>query len=208
MEILLRHGATQANSPGQEVIRGQGDYRLIDRGRAEAQSAADRLAALRDQGVPMTALYTDDLSRAHETASIVGQRLNLPLIVTPILRTRALGDFEGQPVDQAADQINQLGMDGMPPGRNAESRRQFRARWLSFLTAIRQQGRQDAPIFVTHGQNFREAQLWTAHGWGLPDQEGKEGLPGGVGTRHGGLALMAPGRFEVVDPKPTGTGLS
>ncbi len=79
--VLARHGETNDNL---EPLRFQGftDTPLNDTGRAQAHSLAERIAA----GVPLgrsatagfCSLWSSDLSRASETARIVGARLGLP----------------------------------------------------------------------------------------------------------------------------------
>ncbi|HYF78481.1 MAG TPA: histidine phosphatase family protein [Symbiobacteriaceae bacterium] len=64
---LIRHGETEWNH--QRRIVGQGDPALNETGRRQAAVAAEWLAGLR-----LDIIYTSDLSRARETAEIVGSR--------------------------------------------------------------------------------------------------------------------------------------
>ena len=61
---LVRHGETSANKNG--IVQGHSDYQLNDHGRQQAQQAALALA-----DVKFDSVFSSDLSRAFETASII-----------------------------------------------------------------------------------------------------------------------------------------
>lgn len=86
--ILIRHGQTDWNVAGR--WQGHSDIPLNDTGRSQAQAVAQRLKKWE-----LTAIYTSDLSRASETATIIGQTLGLKPAVIPAWRERFCGDFEG-----------------------------------------------------------------------------------------------------------------
>ena len=87
--LAIRHGETAWNVDTR--IQGQLDIGLNDTGRWQAQRLADTLAA---EGID--AIYASDLSRAHETARRVADRVNLVVQTDPGLRERHFGVFEGQ----------------------------------------------------------------------------------------------------------------
>jgi broad specificity phosphatase PhoE len=88
--VLARHGETNDN---REPIRVQGftDTPLNDTGRAQASELAERIAS----GPPFAALWSSDLSRARETAEIVGTRVGLEANLDPRLREANRGRWEG-----------------------------------------------------------------------------------------------------------------
>jgi probable phosphoglycerate mutase len=88
--LLARHGQTDDNL---EPIRFQGfrDTPLNDTGRAQARELASQVAALAD---PIKSLWSSDLSRAHETAEIVGARIGLEPWLDPRLREANRGRWE------------------------------------------------------------------------------------------------------------------
>lgn len=90
--VLVRHGQTAYNREGRWQGVGS-DVPLNEAGRAEAALTGEALAAAFDGAV--AALYTSDLSRARETAQIVGARLGLPAIDEPALRELSHGRWEG-----------------------------------------------------------------------------------------------------------------
>jgi broad specificity phosphatase PhoE len=88
--LLARHGETDDN---REPIRVQGfrDTPLNDTGRVQAAELAERVA---DEGI--ASLWSSDLSRARETAEIVGARLGLEPRLDARLREANRGEWEGR----------------------------------------------------------------------------------------------------------------
>lgn len=86
--ILIRHGETDWNT--QTRIQGHIDIALNRRGRWQAQRLG---ASLADEG--LAAVYSSDLQRARETAQAVADASGLSVQVSPTLRERAFGSFEG-----------------------------------------------------------------------------------------------------------------
>jgi broad specificity phosphatase PhoE len=88
--LLARHGETDDNRP---PLRFQGwrDTPLNETGRRQAEELAERVA-----GDGIVRLWSSDLSRARETAEIVGARLGLEAHLDPRLRETNRGDWEGR----------------------------------------------------------------------------------------------------------------
>jgi broad specificity phosphatase PhoE len=88
--LLARHGQTDDNL---EPIRAQGfrDTPLNAVGRRQAAQLAERLA-----DCEMASLWSSDLSRARETAEIVGARFGLEPRLDPRLREANRGSWEGR----------------------------------------------------------------------------------------------------------------
>ena len=88
--LLARHGETNDNL---EPIRAQGftDTPLNDTGRRQAGELAERVAS---QGI--RSLWSSDLSRARETAEIVGARIGLVPRLDARLREANRGEWEGR----------------------------------------------------------------------------------------------------------------
>jgi 2,3-bisphosphoglycerate-dependent phosphoglycerate mutase len=89
--LLARHGETDDNVPPLR-FQGQRDTPLNDNGRAQARELAERVAAL---DPPVTSLWASDLSRARETAEIVGARIGMTPSLDARLREGWRGDWEG-----------------------------------------------------------------------------------------------------------------
>jgi broad specificity phosphatase PhoE len=87
--LLARHGETDDNIPPIRV-QGFSDTPLNDNGRHQAEELAGRVAT---RGI--RSLWSSDLSRARETAEIVGARIGLQPRLDPRLREANRGDWEG-----------------------------------------------------------------------------------------------------------------
>ena len=90
--LLARHGQTIDNV---EPLRFQGwrNTPLTETGRRQAHELAGEIAAL---DAPIASLWASDLSRAHETAEIVGAAIGLRPLLDWRLREGMRGRWEGQ----------------------------------------------------------------------------------------------------------------
>jgi len=86
--LLVRHGETDWNADGR--LQGHTDRPLSEFGRRQARQLAEELA---DE--ELDAIYASDLSRARETAQVVGARLGLAAVLDPDLREKDWGTWEG-----------------------------------------------------------------------------------------------------------------
>lgn len=94
--LLARHGETNDNlAPGR--FQGWTDTPLNDRGRRQAFELGLKLAARQP---PIASLWSSDLSRARETASIAGAALGLRPVLDWRLREGARGRWEGYLFDE------------------------------------------------------------------------------------------------------------
>ncbi|MGI6143077.1 MAG: histidine phosphatase family protein [bacterium] len=89
---LIRHGQTEWNR--EKRIQGQLDVKLSERGREQALLVGQ---ALQGEGIEL--IYTSDLSRALETAAIIGRQLGIPVTGTLCdLREIHFGDWAGMSI--------------------------------------------------------------------------------------------------------------
>jgi broad specificity phosphatase PhoE len=86
--VLVRHGETLGNREGRFQTYGTP---LSDTGRTQASRLAERIAAEHR----VRAIYTSDLTRALETATIIGDRLGLTPIPDRAFRELDVGDWKG-----------------------------------------------------------------------------------------------------------------
>lgn len=90
--VLVRHGETDWNAEGR--LQGQTDIPLNDRGRAQARAAGNELSA-----TTWDVLVSSTLSRAKETAELIGENLGMaPDETMEGLRERHYGNAEGRQV--------------------------------------------------------------------------------------------------------------
>jgi len=87
--LALRHGETTWNQD--KRLQGQLDIPLNETGHWQAARAAD---ALRDEAI--AAVYSSDLTRAHQTASPIARTLGLDVQTHQGLRERHFGAFQGK----------------------------------------------------------------------------------------------------------------
>ena len=153
--LLARHGQTNDNL---EPFRFQGftDTPLNDTGRAQARELALRVAALPE---PITSLWTSDLSRARETAEIVGAHVGLDARLDPRLREANRGSWEGYTFDEIerSDPVQYAawkrgGASWRFPG--GESLQEQQDRVLAALADIEAAGELPA-LAVCHGGSIR-----------------------------------------------------
>ena len=86
---LTRHGETIWNRLGK--TQGVKDIDLTDEGRIQAK----KLGMLLRQNNNIETIYCSDLSRARETAEIIGKEISQKPIVSPLLREISFGCWEG-----------------------------------------------------------------------------------------------------------------
>jgi broad specificity phosphatase PhoE len=147
--LLVRHGETDWNAEGK--LQGHTDRPLNDYGRRQAQALADRLA-----GERIDAVYASDLSRARETAEIVGAKLGLPVVVDPDLREKNWGNWEGL----TSDERLHIEFEG-------ETSEAHRDRTLSAVQRIVERHPDERIVVVTHGGSLRRIQA-AVSGFALP----------------------------------------
>ena len=86
---LVRHGETVDNA--QQIMQGQTQGCLNEKGREQARVVAERLAA-----ESIDAIVASDLQRAIQTAEMIAEPHGLPVVTTPLLRERDWGGFTGR----------------------------------------------------------------------------------------------------------------
>src|SRR3954449_2195858 len=138
--LLARHGETDWNTTGR--LQGHTDRPLNDYGRRQAGALADRLA---DDGI--AAIYASDLSRAKETAEIVGSRLRLPVVIDADLRERNWGSWEGL----TPSERDTVAFEG-------ETSNDHRERLMRAVHRIAERHAGQRVLVVTHGGSMRRVQ--------------------------------------------------
>lgn len=151
---LVRHGQSTWNL--QRRVQGQQPGPVLtDLGRRQAATAAAALS-----GTRAARLLTSDLTRAVQTAEIIGRVIGLTATPTPLLREQALGSLEGLTTRQATAELT--GVDLTDPGARfggGESRNDVLARIRALLASglITDQPSADEIVVVTHGDTMRYA---------------------------------------------------
>ncbi len=138
--LLVRHGETDWNAEGR--LQGHTDRPLNAYGREQAKKLADRL-----DGDAIAAVYASDLSRARETAEIVGERLGLTVVIDPDLREKDWGSWEGL-TGADRDRVEFVG----------ETTEEHAERILRAVRRIAERHPDERVLIVTHGGSVRRIQ--------------------------------------------------
>ncbi|MGY2745593.1 histidine phosphatase family protein [Arthrobacter sp. UYCu723] len=143
---LVRHGQTDWNAQGR--LQGSTDIPLNDAGRGQA---GDAVAVL--SGYEWDAIVSSPLSRAEETANLIGAGLGLgEARSVPELTERSFGAAEGL---QAGPELDALRIPG--GFRGAESEDEAARRGLAALEALTEEFRGRRVLAVAHGTLIRES---------------------------------------------------
>jgi broad specificity phosphatase PhoE len=163
---FVRHGESTWNASG--LVQGQAEGSVLTaRGRREAARAAEQLGRAR-----VSAIWTSDLERAHETAAIIGHVLRLPLRYERALRERNFGTVQGRPLSELSTAVSGIRGDRVvdadvrPP--EGESLRALYRRVAAFMDDAAAGAADSAVVVVTHGGVIRMAQAY-AKGIGVED---------------------------------------
>jgi broad specificity phosphatase PhoE len=140
--LLARHGETEWNLEGR--WQGWADPPLNDTGRAQAETLAAELRT-----TPFDAVYSSDLKRAHETAEILAEPHEVPVIVDPELREVDIGSWSGL----TRAEIEERFPDGVRP--DGETREQHFARVRAAVLRIARENDGRRVLIVTHGGTVR-----------------------------------------------------
>jgi broad specificity phosphatase PhoE len=150
---MIRHGQTVANVA--QLMAGSTDSPLTETGRAQAESVR---AIVKNLTVKPSLVVHSNLSRARDTATIINESLNAPLIEEPDLAEMHAGDWEGVSYDMCRTML----IDWRdPPG--GETFEQFSGRIAAAKRRIFSRN-ETSPLIVSHGGVFRGfARLYDLH---------------------------------------------
>ncbi|MBQ5494641.1 MAG: histidine phosphatase family protein [Prevotella sp.] len=96
--FLVRHGETVDNA--RQIMQGQTQGELNQRGREQAEQVARRLAS-----EPLDAIVASDLHRAIQTAEVIAEPHGLSVVTTPLLRERDWGTFTGRFIPDLRNEV-------------------------------------------------------------------------------------------------------
>lgn len=141
---LIRHGLTDWNALGR--IQGHSDIPLNEEGRQQASKLAERLAI---EHIEWDHIVSSSLERAHETARIIAERLNIPLLEPDErLKERGFGQIEGMTWEEREAK---WGADWETVELGQEPLDVLQGRALDFLEASWQQFPNHNILVVSHG---------------------------------------------------------
>ena len=150
---LLRHG--EHNVQGKICAGRMPGVVLSERGRAEAEGAARRLASL-----DVAAIYASPLERTRQTAEIVGSHLSLPVTILDDLAELDFGEWTGKTFDEVRkdprwpEWASHRSLSCIPGG---ETMRAVQRRVVEAIMEMRAQHPNDSVVVVSHGDVIRAA---------------------------------------------------
>lgn len=146
---IVRHGETEENL--RRILQGHMPGTLTEKGKEQVQRAAEQLSK---EGVKFTRIVSSDLKRAMDSAQIIADKLNLPIIPMENLRERDWGKFTGMPIAEAMDKYRVDGKWQFPEG-TTETEEGIYERANKALVELQKQFADETIIVVTHGQFAR-----------------------------------------------------
>jgi broad specificity phosphatase PhoE len=160
--FLVRHGATKLNNStdaSQDMIRGWSDVPLSDEGREHAKETAERL-----KGKGIQVLISSNLSRARETAEIIGKVIGVRPQFSQELRPWNLGELTGKSTEDALPRIRayiEAPTQKVPQGESFDT---FKDRAFSGLADCLDIAAGRKLCVVTHHRLERLVKAWIAVG--------------------------------------------
>ena len=152
---IVRHGQTEENL--QRILQGHMPGTLTELGKEQVQRAAEQLSK---EGVNFNRIVSSDLKRAMDSAQIISDKHNLPIVPMEILRERDWGKFTGISIADAMDKYRVDGKWQFPEG-TTETEEGIYERANKALVELKKQFADETIIVVTHGQFARN--LIAAH---------------------------------------------
>jgi probable phosphoglycerate mutase len=144
---LYRHGETEENR--QHILQGCMPGTLTEEGKAQIAASIPAL-----QSLGLTMMLCSDIQRCKDTAHIINEVLQLPVIYTPLLRERDWGSATGMIVD---------GVTKIRIPDDAESLMAMRQRAVDFLDYVRTHYPSHTILAVSHGLFCRQIQAVYYH---------------------------------------------
>lgn len=157
----VRHGQTDWNL-ARRMQGGGTEKDLNETGLKQAEETRKEL-----ENVNYDIIIRSPMHRAEQTAEIINQGRNVPIIVDERMRERKLGELEGHPItDEMESRIWNYELNA--PINGGESLHEFEKRILDFLEDIKQKYKDKTVLIVAHGG---VAKVIKAHLYGMPESK-------------------------------------
>lgn len=143
MIYFVRHGETDWNLS--KIIQGKQDICLNDKGREQARIIKKEL-----DDEPIDLIIASPLKRAKETAEIINETRNLPIIYDERLEERCFGEYEGKKLE-VVDTTDFWNYYKDATYEGAENIQEFFDRVYSFLDEILEKYEDKNVLIVSHG---------------------------------------------------------
>lgn len=154
---LIRHGQSEWNELGK--VQGQVNTNLTEKGKEQAVNLANRLITEN-----INIIYTSDLNRANDTAKIISEQINKPLISSEFLREIKFGLWEGLTKLEIRDKYNeQYLIWNKDPDKlildQAETLQILKDRVMTWIEPIIEKNKGNNIAIVSHGTTLKVLML-------------------------------------------------
>lgn len=195
--ILIRHGDA-VGSTGR--FHGWIDNPLTPKGAKEASDIADVVKQYNP-----TMMYSSPMQRARASASIISQKLGIPMQVNNALKPLNLGIYDGKSVDKYADDVHNYLRNPNQKVPSGESVNDWAGRFIPFLNQYLYNKSPQTIAMLTHGRNIILAKADRETG-NNPYYNQATLIDNKKSTEHGGYAVVTPDSFEIKSPKSVDAG--
>lgn len=153
--VFVRHGETAWNQ--QHRWQGHADIPLSETGKRQAAAAARAVIAMKPD-----ALYSSDLARALYCAELIAAQTGLPIVKTPELRERSVGQWEGLNEEEVTERfpverLQHMAHPGTFRAPGGESREDVCSRVNTFLDEVLQDHSGQVVALITHAGPIKSA---------------------------------------------------
>jgi broad specificity phosphatase PhoE len=149
--LLARHGQSDWNA--ERRWQGHADRPLTEKGRAQSQTLAARLAH-----IELDAVYSSDLSRAADTALAVAEAQGREVIELPTLREVDVGSWSGLTRAEAQERFPEgfaRWQQGFPGWEDGESYEEMTLRVIGAALDVARAHEDGRVLVVSHGGPIR-----------------------------------------------------
>jgi len=148
---IVRHGETEENK--QRILQGHMPGTLTEEGKEQVRLTAEELAK---KGVKYKYIVASDLKRTMDSAQIIADKLNIPILPNQLLRERDWGSYTGIPISEARDKYCSDGKWNFPITDNPiETEDEISDRARKALDTLYDEYKDDDIVVVTHGMFAR-----------------------------------------------------
>ncbi len=150
--FMIRHGLNDYILTRRLAGRTPGVH-LNERGRAQAQATAERLA-----GAKLAAVYSSPLERALETAEPIAVRLGLPVVTVEGVIETGCGEWTGQAIEEVSKSDLWRQIQTQPSGvrfPGGESMAEIQARMVAAVDALVAQHQGQTFAVVSHSDPIK-----------------------------------------------------
>lgn len=149
--FLTRHGQTDWNT--KRLVCGRSQAQLTDLGKAQAAQVGEQAA---QAGVNV--ILASPLDRTQETASIIAEKVGVPVLTEPLLIEQDFGAFEGRSMDDP--EYLQKRENILWHFSGGESVVQVMHRAYTVLEKVKEHYSDQTVLLVTHGAFCRAARTY------------------------------------------------